>query len=142
VTVDHGPEVAHQHGHEPTVGDITLLTRIFLSVGTGIFGLAVIYWFASYEEAGSIMLLLASMLVFVCTAFLWNEDRRRSAADAGGHDEDEHYLPHASPWPFGVGLGVFLVANGLILGPSFTVPGAVLVASSIVGFGRQSRYRS
>jgi hypothetical protein len=135
-------EARREHGTGTNLGDLTLSARIFLSIGTGIGVMSAIYWFTSYEEAGSIMLLLASVLVLACGTYFRHEDRRRSPASEPGAAEPEHYLPHASPWPFGVGASVFLVANGLILGPAFMVPGAVLLVGSITGFLLQSRYRS
>lgn len=51
------------------------------------------------------------------------------------------YLPHASIWPFAMGVGAFVVANGPALGLWALLPGAVLLGAAVLGFCRQSRYR-
>ena len=55
--------------------------------------------------------------------------------------KEAQYLPDASPWPFGIGLGVTLLLNGLLIGTWFLVPGVMVLALSIAGFARQSRHR-
>src|SRR5690606_40724296 len=58
-----------------------------------------------------------------------------------GEAEDGHYLPHASVWPFAIGVGAATLANGLVLGLWVIVPGAVLLVVGIAGFVRQTRHR-
>jgi hypothetical protein len=113
--------------------------RIFLGLAAFIAILGVIYWFVSYEDAGTTLLALAAGLALLFGGYLFVQDRKRPAADS--HRLAEEYLPHSSVWPFGIGFGLFLAVNGLILGPAWTVPGAVLVATSVGGFVRQSRHR-
>jgi hypothetical protein len=48
-------------------------------------------------------------------------------------------MPHASVWPFGIGLGAATVLNGLVLGVWVLVPGVALLAIGIGGWIRQSR---
>ena len=103
--------------------------------------LGAIYWFVSYEDAGTTLLALASGLALLFGGYLWVQDRKRP--DSGPRREaEDHYLPHESVWPFGIGFGVFLAFNGLILGLAWTVPGAVIVATSLGGFVAQSRRRA
>jgi len=113
--------------------------RIFLGLAAFIAILGVIYWFVSYEDAGTTLLALAAGLALLFGGYLFVQDRKRPAADS--HRPAEEYLPHSSVWPFGIGFGLFLAVNGLILGPAWAVPGAVLVATSVGGFVRQSRHR-
>jgi hypothetical protein len=58
-----------------------------------------------------------------------------------GPDAASHYLPHASAWPFAIGLGAATLANGLVLGLWVIVPGVILMAIGIGGFVRQTRRR-
>lgn len=113
--------------------------RIFLGLAVFIAVLGVIDWFVSYEDAGTTLLALASVLALLFGGYLFVQDRKVAAAPARPHHDE--YLPHSSVWPFGIGFGFFLAANGLILGLAWTVPGAVLVATSVGGFVLQSRYR-
>jgi len=115
--------------------------RIFLALAGFIALYAVIYWFVSYEDAGTTLLALASGLALLFGGYLFVQDRKAGPATASSEPE-EHYLPESSLWPLGIGVGVFLAFNGLILGLPWTVPGVVLVATSVGGFVRQSRHRA
>jgi hypothetical protein len=67
-----------------------------------------------------------------------------AGAPASGVAVVEHeglYLPHASAWPFAIGLGAATLANGLVLGLWVIVPGVALMAIGIGGFVRQTRRR-
>lgn len=117
---------------------------LFLGVGVFVAVLGAIYWFVSYEDAGTTLLALAAGLALLVGAYLFVQDRKGTGrpGDATAAAAGEHYLPGSSLWPFGVGFGLFLAANGLILGLAWTVPGAVLVATSVGGFVVQSRRRA
>ena len=117
--------------------------RIFLGIAAFVALIGAIYWFMTYEDAGTTLLALTSGLAAFFGGYLLLQDRKRPRpADASAHPEAEHYLPDSSLWPFGIGVGVFLAFNGLILGLPWTLPGVVLVATSIGGFARQSRHRT
>lgn len=135
---DPGPDVSEVDDR----ADAQVPWRVFGFVGAFIGVITAIYWFTSYEEAGTAMLFVAGVLGLWCSVFLWRNLRRFEAGTAGhpgGHDA--MYLPEASPWPFGIGLGVTLVLNGLLIGSWFLVPGVMVLAVSIAGFARQSRHR-
>ena len=101
--------------------------------------IGIVYWFASYEPAGTVMLGLAAALAGLCGLYLRVEFSRPDTA--AEHDE-EQYLPHSSVWPFGIGLGALLAANGAIVGFAFAIPGIVLLVLAVVGFVAQSRQRA
>jgi hypothetical protein len=123
--------------------DLRTAWRIFLGMAAFVAVMGAIYWFVSYEDAGTTLLALASGLAALFGGYLFVQDRkRRDAAATSAHSDEEHYLPASSVWPFGIGFGVFLAFNGLILGLPWTLPGVVLVATSVGGFVRQSRYRA
>jgi 2-oxoglutarate dehydrogenase E2 component (dihydrolipoamide succinyltransferase) len=63
------------------------------------------------------------------------------AAEPEAEAEAEAFLPASSPWPFLMGVGAFLLANGLIVGGWFALPGAAVLTAGIGGFVRQSRAR-
>jgi hypothetical protein len=120
--------------------------RVFLAIGAFVFAIGAVYWATAYEEGGTVMLLLAGALGLWIAVYLWLRLRATSAAvtpteaapQVGGPDG---YLPHASVWPFAIGLGAATMANGLVLGTWVLVPGAFLLAVGVGGFVRQTRRR-
>jgi hypothetical protein len=137
-------------GHEggSRTEDRTVPLRLFLAIGTGITLLAVVYAATAYEEAGIVLLFLAAALSLWCGIYLWLQ-QRPAAVEAGADDDalavaegvEAHYLPHASVWPFAIGLGAATIANGLALGIWVVVPGAAILAIGIGGWVGQSRRR-
>lgn len=157
-------------GHEarPPVDDRKVPWRVFLAIGALLGVIGVVYWSTAYEESGTVMLILAAGLALWIGAYLWLQQRGpvgpqieasqaageslaaagrgapgAGATDAGTTDGQAgaHYLPHASAWPFAIGLGAATVANGLVLGLWVIVPGAALLAVGVGGFVRQTRRR-
>jgi cobalamin synthase len=126
------------HGVRRGVPDRVVPARVFLGVGAFVLATAVLYWLTAYEEAGTAMLVLAAILALWCGAYLWL--RQRSPTDDPEH-VGEPFLPHSSPWPFVIGVGGFLLANGLLVGGWFSTPGAAVLALGIGGFVRESRAR-
>jgi uncharacterized membrane protein YfcA len=123
--------------------ELTIQWRVFLGMAAFIAVIGAIYWFVSYEDAGTTLLALASGLALLFGGYLFVQDRKPPhPATRRGQEVPPQYLPHDSVWPFGIGFGVFLAFNGLILGPAWTLPGAVIVATSLGGFVAQSRRRA
>ncbi|HEY6416502.1 MAG TPA: cytochrome c oxidase subunit 4 [Acidimicrobiales bacterium] len=143
VTGSKGPR-----GHEARqpVDDRAVPWRVFLAVGAFVLVVGAIYWGTAYEESGTVMLIVAGLLSLWIAAYLWLQARTpptgpREAVDTQHPDEVAHYLPHASVWPFAIGLGAATLANGLVLGVWLIVPGALLMVLGIAGFVRQTRRR-
>ncbi len=113
---------------------------VFVGVGSYLVLAAVAYGLLAQEPAGTTMLALAGGLGLLIGSYLRRPQRvgHGDAVDTGSGDP---YLPHASIWPFAMGLASFVTANGLALGLWALLPGALLLAASVVGFCRQSRYR-
>jgi hypothetical protein len=140
---DEAPNVKAEHGG-PRVPDRAVAWRIFAAIGGFVVVLAVLYWFTSYEDAGSVLLALSAVLSLWFGTYLWLQQRRpEQEADASQVDavSGALYLPHASIWPLVIGLGAASVANGLVLGTWVIVPGVAALALGIGGFVRQSRRR-
>jgi predicted MFS family arabinose efflux permease len=114
-------------------------SRIFLGIAAFMAVIGVVYWFASYEPAGTVMLGLSSSLAAVCGVYLQvqsEHDHEEQTAD------DAHYLPQSSVWPFGIAVGAALAVNGLIVGLGYGIPGLVVIVVSLAGFISQSRRRA
>jgi hypothetical protein len=121
--------------------------RIFVGIGSFIAVIAVIYWFVSYEAAGTVMLALASGLALFSGTFLYRHrevpDEATLALEAAPAGvPTEPYLPEASIWPFVIGLSAALSLNGLIVGWPYAVPGAALLGLGVVGWISQARRRA
>jgi hypothetical protein len=130
------------------VDDRAIPWRVFLAVGLFVLVIGGIYWATAYEEGGTVMLILAAVLSLWIGAYLWLQTRARGTpppepGTTGTPEAPEatHYLPHASVWPFAMGLGAAMLANGLVLGVWLIVPGGALMALGIGGFVRQTRRR-
>jgi hypothetical protein len=119
--------------------DTAFSWKMFLGIA-GFMGLiGTVYWFASYEPAGTTMLGLSAALAGLCGVYLRVQSEPGAVGEAHDH---EHYLPDASVWPFGIGLGALLAANGFILGVGFAIPGLVVLGISVAGLVSQSRRRA
>ena len=158
------PGTEGPRGHElhAPVDDRKVPWRVFLTIGTLVLVLGAIYWATAYEESGTVDAAARRGPVAVDrrlpVAAHPSGDRtregrgvrdrraggrrgRRTDPGTGVAEEGEYYLPHASAWPFAIGLGAATLANGLVLGLWVIVPGAALMALGIGGFVRQSRRR-
>lgn len=125
--------------------------RIFLGIALFLVIAAAVYGLTSAEEAGTTMLLLAGGMALIVGGYF--SVQARSSTDSaepdrsgGGGEADpatqgEAYLPHSSVWPFAMGMGMVVTANGLALGGWALVPGVLLTAASTWGYARQSRRR-
>lgn len=143
--LDPDPDAPAGHGG-PRVPDQAVAWRIFAAIGAFMVVTAVLYWFTSYEDAGSVLLALSAVLALWFGTYLWLQQRRPAeatdtGAGAGDGGPEALYLPHASIWPLVIGLGAASIANGLVLGTWVIVPGAAALALGVGGFVRQSRRR-
>ena len=101
--------------------------------------LSAIYWFTSYEEAGSVMLLFAVGLGLMPGVWLLWWSRRMSPRP---EDRDARQSEGAGPvgrfpgptvWPVTLAGGAVLAANGIAFGIWPAVPGFVLIVLAAGG---------
>ena len=137
--------------------------RFFLRTAlyTGL--IATIYWFVSYEWAGTVLLasLFGSAIFFVVvTSALVKSARLSKAADGKGgparllravvgfEDDPEvdppaplemtdDLFPTRSIWPLALALAATLLSLGLIFGPWLWIPGAGLLITSGLAWATQ-----
>ena len=130
-----------EHTGRTPVADATVPGRIFVGVGIDVGVMAALYAATAYEEAGTAMLALASVLSLWAGVYLLLQQRRAAAPESSAVDDDA-YLPHASVCPLAIGAGAALALNGLLVGGWFWFPGVAVLAVAVGGFTRQSRQRS
>lgn len=136
-------EVGSETGPRP---GLQVSAWVFLFLGCFVGTLSLVYLLTD-DDAGQMMLGVTSLFGLYLGAFFWLRWRSGSRpgheapATQPGSATTGQYLPHASVWPFLIGVATFLIANGLILGTWFLVPGGLLMLAALIGFGRQSRRR-
>ena len=123
---------------------VEAILLLFLGVFFGIVG--IVYWFWSYEDAGTMMLAGTSALGFLPGAyyFFWHrrmgqrvEDREDAAIEEGAGEINS--FPGSSIWPFVMGMGAFLTLLALVFGIWLILPGIVLIVTALVGVTAESR---
>lgn len=117
-------------------------TAAFFAVVAGV------YWFTSYEEAGSVMLALTVGLGLIPGVWLlwWSrrmeprpEDREDATlADGVG---TVGAFPGPTGWPVTLAAGAVIAANGIAFGIWPAVPGFVLIVIAACGTVMSSRPR-
>jgi hypothetical protein len=115
------------------------VTAFFVVIGA-------IYWFTSYEDAGTTMLAASSLLGLLAGGYLLSQTRKfpprpedrpdATLADGAGPVDS---FPAPSIWPFVFGLGAVVFATGLIFGIWVVLPGAAILGLGVIGMIRQSR---
>jgi Cytochrome c oxidase subunit IV len=94
-----------------------------------IFGIVVggVYWFLTYEVAGTALLLGFGLATGLATVAIWVRTPRRlgDAAAAGGHESAEA-LPGPGWAPLIIGLGLGGLALGAAFGPWLTIAGLLI----------------
>jgi hypothetical protein len=115
--------------------------RIFAAGGAFFLLATAIYWFASAEYAGTVLLGVCAPATLLVAAWLLLQHRRvgERPEDRGDADPSEGagevgYFPTSSVWPLVLGAGAVVLANALVFGIALVVPGVILVAIAVVGY--------
>ena len=118
------------------------VTAFFVVIGA-------VYWFTSYEDAGTTMLVATALLGLLAGGYLFiqsrkypprPEDRPDATLEEGAGPIDE--FPAPSIWPFVFGLGATVFATGFVFWIWVILPGAAILGLGIVGMILQSRGRA
>jgi hypothetical protein len=139
---------AGRDADEPGSAGWRLQAQIFGTVGVFIALIGVIYWIVSAEHVGTTLLALTATMALL-TAVYVGYPRKSHPLGPGepvehepGHDpHDGVWFPEASIWPFAIGGGMVLVANGLLLGLWLLLPAAIFLLWALAGMIRQGRER-
>jgi hypothetical protein len=109
-----------------------------------------LYWFASYEHAGTTMLALSGAAFLMVAAYLAVVGRRgdRRPSDRGDADPGDEaalygpggyeYFPSSSVWPFVAANGVVVLGLGLVFGAGVGSLGVLLLVTGIVGYASEA----
>ena len=122
--------------------------RFFVRIAIFTVAIATIYWFVSYEEAGTMLLagIIAGAVVFtgiVVTVVRAARPRSGAPKQLLGFDETgaerplgltEDVFPAMSAWPLILSVGACLVGVGLIYGAWLWIPGVALALSAAWGW--------
>jgi len=117
---------------------------LFLGVFFGLVG--IVYWFWSYEDAGTAMLIGTCTLGFLPGSyyFYWHrrmgqrvEDREDASIEEGAGEINS--FPGTSIWPFVMGMGAALTVVSLVFGIWLIFPGISLILTALVGVTAESR---
>jgi hypothetical protein len=123
---------------------VEAIILLFLGVFFGIVG--IVYWFWSYEDAGTAMLVGTCTLGFLPGSyyFYWHrrmgarvEDREDASIEEGAGEINA--FPGTSIWPFVLGMGAFLTVVSLVFGIWLIFPGISLILTALVGVTAESR---
>jgi hypothetical protein len=115
---------------------VVLGASVFLGI------VALIYWFLSYEDAGTVMLIFSFAAYGMLGCFLLMLWGRRKGIPRPEDDPDGSYeaasgevdfFPSASIWPAGIGLGAIFCAIALIWGNWYWFIGFPLIFGGIAG---------
>lgn len=113
---------------------------VFLGTAAFVSVLTAIYWFTSYEEAGSTMLLLTVGLGLMPGLWLLWWSRRMAPRPEDLPDADISdgagavgAFPGPTAWPVTLAFGAVLAANGIAFGIWPAVPGFVLIVLAACG---------
>lgn len=125
-------------------------TWVYGIIGLAYLVMAAVYWFTSYEPAGSAMLLGGALFAVVTSSYY--AVKLRGVQDETMADEwptptepprhEGLYLPHTSIWAVGIGVGAAITLAGIPIGWWVCLPGAALLVHSVIGFATQSRDRT
>jgi hypothetical protein len=125
---------------------VKTFVRVFLASGTFLVISGAIYWFVSDEPAGTFLLLGCGIATYVMASYAWIRVRTsaepvedRGDADPGaGAGEPITSFTMDSPWPLVFGVGVAVLAGGLVFGPALLILGVILIAVATIGLVRES----
>jgi hypothetical protein len=120
--------------------------RVFFGITTFFAAIGSVYWFASYEEAGSVMLAACALMGFGAGGMIWLLSRRAPVPLEDRPDATIEeaagpigVFPTHSIWPFAVGASGALLAGGFAFGAWLALPATGALVLALVGYVREAR---
>jgi hypothetical protein len=113
----------------------------------GFFGIVgAVYWFTSYEDGGTMMLVGTCLLGLLPGGYYywWHrkmgdrpEDRDDATIEEGAGQIAT--FPSSSIWPFVLGMGAFMLVLAFAFGTWFAFPAVGLILTALIGVTAESR---
>jgi hypothetical protein len=108
--------------------------------------IGVIYWFTSYEDAGTVMLAGCALMGVFAGGYLFLqarrypprlEDRPDATVEEGAGDVDT--FPSGTYWPLALAFGAAMLASGLIFGIFLVLGGLIFFVGGMLGWIAEAR---
>jgi hypothetical protein len=134
--------------------------RLFTGAAVGQGAVGTLYWFVSYEHAGTVMLVYSGLAFLLVAGYLLvvgsragsrpsdrpDADPGDEAAEEGAAQEDAagegavrgEYYPSSSVWPFVSAAGVVVVGFGMVFGMGVASLGVLLLTAGIAGYASEA----
>jgi hypothetical protein len=120
------------------------LVLLGVAIFFGIVG--AVYWFTSYEDGGTMMLVGTCLLGLLPGGYYywWHRkmgDRPEDRDDATIEDGAGQIatFPSSSIWPFVLGMGAFMLVLAFAFGTWFAFPAVGLILAALIGVTAESR---
>ncbi|MEA2828234.1 MAG: hypothetical protein QOG43_2673 [Actinomycetota bacterium] len=104
-----------------------------------------LYWFVSYEHAGTTMLVFSGVALLLVAGYLTVVAGRvgtrpsdRSDASPGDGAGEVEYYPSSSVWPFLTAAGVVVLGFGLVFGAGVGSLGVLLLVAALGGYAAEA----
>ena len=119
---------------------------VLLGVATFFGIVGAVYWFTSYEDGGTMMLVGTCLLgLLPGTYYYWwhrrmgdrPEDRNDATIEEGAGQIAT--FPSSSIWPFVLGMGAFMLVLAFAFGIWFFFPAIGLIITALIGVTAESR---
>jgi Cytochrome c oxidase subunit IV len=120
-------------------------SRVFAVLAAFFLAVDVVYWFVSYEIAGTMMFGLWCVTLLFAALFL------DAAAKQGAPEGDDPELrpeeragepvgifSRGSGWPVVLAAGLTVALTGLVYGTWLLIPGVVVTAAALIGLMRET----
>ena len=122
-----------------------ITSRVFAITAAFFLVVDVVYWFVSYEIAGTMMFGLWCVTLLFASLFL------AAASKQGAPDGDDPDLrpqdragqpigvfSHGSGWPLVLAAGLTVGLTGLVYGAWLLIPGALVTTAALIGLMRET----
>jgi hypothetical protein len=108
--------------------------------------IGVVYWFVSYEDAGTVMLTGTALMGVFAGGYLYLQSRRypprledRPDATVAEGAGDIDVFPSGTYWPLALAFGAAMTASGLIFGIWLVLGGLIFFVGGMIGWISESR---
>ncbi len=128
-------------------GTMSTSSRVLLFAAAFSAVVAAVYWFVSYDPAGTILLGVMAVGLLIAAAYLGVA--ARGGTPVAGDDPDLRSedvagapvgtFPRSSGWPIVLAAGLLVGTTGLLYGVWLAVPGLVITVAALVGLMQESR---